>query len=813
MADRVRPSIMNSRILHTACALIVCFGAAFGAAAASSPSAQAQIEAARRQYSQALDRGDINAAERYDREIRALEARGSVAAPPPSLLPAAASTAIPSAAPVTSFFSAPSGRVATPPAETSSVFNAPAVPATGYASPAFTPSNTRSGFNPASGSTTVTPRPANPSSAPQAGVTSLPPFTSPAAGSGTAAPVVSSPASGFPGSTPAVVPSIAEEPRPVELPPGVLDAREANAVLSKLEDFRMAESRSGRRSTGLAPDPVAPAPSPANTFAPAPTIPPATSTPSFGPSTSVASSVQLSGAPDDLRRKLEDVTRRKSELQLEAERLVRENTDWEARYNAARAELARLESENKASNRLQSIRSELDRLDSDSTKLMQEIEAARASQERAAREVLARPATSATATFTLPPTDRPVVPAALGAAPAEPDRKGPQFRMATSTRSTAGGSGSEGNIVRTGRSGADSVALQRDLDRLAERKQYLLREIDDLQTKFQATDREFAMANRTGQQGDMDRLAREKDSLDARFKSAQAELLKVEAEMQSKVSEFKSAMGASDPDKASQGDAIQIIVAEDDSFNGVYSVKRDGNIILPRVGRVQVGGRDISEVEAAVKALLEETQLTKATVTAEFKSKAEKAGGGIVATDDPVIIYLAGEFITPGPLKIPPGVSPTLITTIIRSGGITPSGDLTRTKLLRIENGQGAVEEVNVAAILSGSIPPTDIALNPGDIIMIPAFAPVVYVTGNVTKPGTLRLFQDETLTAYAAILRAGGFSRFANLKKCSVVRELGNGEKVQMPLNVKEIQKGLAPDIVLQGKDIVVVPESFFSF
>jgi protein involved in polysaccharide export with SLBB domain len=213
---------------------------------------------------------------------------------------------------------------------------------------------------------------------------------------------------------------------------------------------------------------------------------------------------------------------------------------------------------------------------------------------------------------------------------------------------------------------------------------------------------------------------------------------------------------------------------------------------------------------------LEESQLNKATVTIEFIGKPDRTGPGSAPNstpDQPIIIYLAGEFITPGPLKIPDGVAPTLITTIIRSGGITPSGDLTRAKLLRIDNGQGAVEEVNVAAILSGNIPPADIALNPGDIIMIPAFAPVVYVTGNVNKPGTLRLFQDETLTAYAAILRAGGFSRFANLKKCTVVRDLGNGEKIQMPLNVKEIQKGLAPDIILQGKDIVVVPESFFSF
>ncbi len=803
---------MTSRILRTSCALFFCLWAMFGATVASSQTSQAQIEATRRQYFQALQRGDINTAERYEKELRALEARGSALAGSPSLLPPAGTAVAPTSAPVPSFFSAPGGRPAVAPAETSSVFNAPAVPATGFSSPAFTPPP-RSGFNPASASTTVVPSATGPGAAPRPSSPSLPAPTAPATGTVSATTVVTRPAPAFSGSTAVVVPVIAEEPRPVELPPGVLDAKQANEELSKLEDFRTAESRSGRRGTTLTADPLRSPPSSTNFFTPPPIVPSTPVPANFAPPSSVASSVQLSGAPDDLRRKLDDMTRRKSELQLEAERLVKENTDWEARYNAARAELARLESENKSANRLQSIRSELDRLDSDSTKLMQEIEAARASQERAAREVLARPATPATATFTVPPADRPVVPAALGATPTEPERKGPQFRMASSTRSTAGGGGSEGNIVRTGRSGADSVALQRDMDRLAERKQYLLREIDDLQTKFQATDREFAMANRTGQQGDMDRLSREKDSLDARFKSAQAELLKVDAEIQGKVSEYKSAMGASDPDKAATGDAIQLIVAEDDSFNGVYSVKRDGNIILPRVGRVQVGGRDISEVEAAVKALLEETQLTKATVTAEFKSKAEKTPGGIVATDDPVIIYLAGEFITPGPLKIPPGVSPTLITTIIRSGGITPSGDLTRTKLLRIENGQGAVEEVNVAAILSGNIPPTDIALNPGDIIMIPAFAPVVYVTGNVTKPGTLRLFQDETLTAYAAILRAGGFSRFANLKKCSVVRELGNGEKVQMPLNVKEIQKGLAPDIVLQGKDIVVVPESFFSF
>lgn len=799
MADRVRANIMISRSLRAACAALCLF--AFAALNdGNAQSSASQVDAVRRQYVQALQRGDINAAERYEKELRALESRTPIAA---SL---AASPATPSASATSTFFSAPAGRAAVAPGDTSTVFNAPTAPPPGLAGPSFSPSSPRS--SPAASTSPSLATGSAPTSKPPP-LAPSPPVVSPTAplGAGAAATRATIPTSsglGFSASTPLAT----EEPRPVELPPGVLDAKEAQAVLSKLEGFRMAESQTSRRSTGLSPEPTRPAPAPLSASPVA--MPPAAAFPPVAPA-SVASTVNLSGAPDDLRRRLDDLTRRKSELQNEAEKLAKENADWEARYNAAKAELARIETENKSADRLQSIRSEIGRLDTDSTQLMQDIEAVRANQERSAREVLTRSGTPTA--VTLPRLDRPVIPATPAPPSTEPERKGPpQFKTASSTRGTSGGS-TEGNIVRTGRTGADSVALQRELDRLTERKESILREIDEVQVKFQAADREFAMANRTGQQADMDRLSRDKSSLDARFKTAQADLMKVDAEIQAKVGEFKSAMGAGDPNMAAAGDAIQIIVAEDDSFNGVYSVKRDGNIILPRVGRVAVAGRDISEVEAAVKALLEETQLTKATVTADFKSKAQTPTGAGVGADDPVIIYLAGEFITPGPLKMPPGVAPTLITTIIRSGGITPSGDLTRTKLLRIENGQGAVEEVNVAAILSGNIPPTDIALNPGDIIMIPAFAPVVYVTGNINKPGTLRLFQDETLTAYAAILRAGGFSRFANLKKCSVVRELGNGEKIQMPLNVKEIQKGLAPDIVLQGKDIVVVPESFFSF
>ena len=123
------------------------------------------------------------------------------------------------------------------------------------------------------------------------------------------------------------------------------------------------------------------------------------------------------------------------------------------------------------------------------------------------------------------------------------------------------------------------------------------------------------------------------------------------------------------------------------------------------------------------------------------------------------------------------------------------------------------MEEVNVQAILDGSGLPSDLSLNAGDIIVVPAFAPIVYVTGNVQRPGQIILSTDEDLTAYSAILRSGGFARFAKLTGVYVMRDHGNGEKSKIPVNIKNVQGGKEPDVLLRGKDIVVVPEKFFSW
>lgn len=259
-------------------------------------------------------------------------------------------------------------------------------------------------------------------------------------------------------------------------------------------------------------------------------------------------------------------------------------------------------------------------------------------------------------------------------------------------------------------------------------------------------------------------------------------------------------------DTVNPGDSLKLTVAEEEAFGGIYHVRSDGVITLPRVGRVEVGGKRLDEARGAVKALLEATQLRTATVTLTFASKVVAT---LPVTPPPFTIHFAGEFITTGPLVLAADLKPTLLNAITRSGGITPNGDQTRVKLLRVKNGQGNVEEFNVASLLADKAKGDATLLQSGDIIMVPVRPPVVHVTGSVVKPGAVSLAKDEKLTAYAAILRAGGFAPGASLTNCYVVRDVGNGEKARQMFNANDVQKRNAPEFLLGAGNIVVVPSS----
>ncbi len=349
-------------------------------------------------------------------------------------------------------------------------------------------------------------------------------------------------------------------------------------------------------------------------------------------------------------------------------------------------------------------------------------------------------------------------------------------------------------------------SVQRRLDGLTDEKEIWRREIVTAKAKASLAREKLTQANITGVRDDIEKWRMEVSNWEVRNKSAVLELERVEAEIHNTVESMHSTLkGKAESDLILPGESVEIYVTEDESFNGVYQVRRGGYILVPRAGRIALAGKDLAGAENAIKEALQVNQLKQATVLVE---RPTGTGPGTEA-----VIYLAGEFTQPGAWKIPRDISPTIVTTILRSGGLTPGADLTKVRLLRLVGGEALVEEVNVQAILNGTGLPSDVNLQAGDIVMVPAFANSVYVTGNVMKPGPLKLLPDDELTVYSAVLRSGGFSRFANRNGVYVLRDTGNGGKKKIPVSIKDLQESGGADLILKSKDIVVVPEKFFSF
>jgi protein involved in polysaccharide export with SLBB domain len=341
-----------------------------------------------------------------------------------------------------------------------------------------------------------------------------------------------------------------------------------------------------------------------------------------------------------------------------------------------------------------------------------------------------------------------------------------------------------------------------EVDDLSEKRETLEGEIRFAKAKLDAAQKRLSIQTAAGNLEQAEKANEEVKEWNSRLATAKAQLAQVEDELAaSSGSQVNGDSGVVVP-----GENLEVVVLEDSSFNGRYQVRRGGYIILPQVGRIAVAGKTVNGAEASVKRALQASQLQKATVLIE------RISGSDIETGP--LIYLSGEFKHPRPYRIPAGTAPTLVGVLLSSGGATNKADLTRVRVMRVVENKSVVEEVNVQKILEGGGLASDITLTEGDVVTIPVGEQnLVYVTGNVKRQGSYQLTPGERLSAYGAILQSGGFARFADLRKVHILRAMPDGTKAKIPVDVKSIQSGRRPDVILESNDILVVPEKFFSF
>lgn len=92
-----------------------------------------------------------------------------------------------------------------------------------------------------------------------------------------------------------------------------------------------------------------------------------------------------------------------------------------------------------------------------------------------------------------------------------------------------------------------------------------------------------------------------------------------------------------------------------------------------------------------------------------------------------------------------------------------------------------------------------------------------IYLVGAIRSAGPQDISSEEALTISKAILRAGGFSPFANEKKVKITRTTGPGkdDKQTFVVDVSRIfEKGeTESDLPLQPGDLIFIPERLIRF
>ena len=91
----------------------------------------------------------------------------------------------------------------------------------------------------------------------------------------------------------------------------------------------------------------------------------------------------------------------------------------------------------------------------------------------------------------------------------------------------------------------------------------------------------------------------------------------------------------------------------------------------------------------------------------------------------------------------------------------------------------------------------------------------LVYMTGAVMKPGQhmLTVPDGRPLGVYEAILISGGLARFADEQKVHILRMDNKRVRHRIPVDIKLIRQGSAPDPAIGQGDVIVVPEKVFGF
>lgn len=247
-----------------------------------------------------------------------------------------------------------------------------------------------------------------------------------------------------------------------------------------------------------------------------------------------------------------------------------------------------------------------------------------------------------------------------------------------------------------------------------------------------------------------------------------------------------SAAAANAQYRLAAGDTIRISVYQSADLTLETRLTEAGTISYPLLGSVALAGLTVSEAEKRIADGLRTGNFVKQP---QVSIAVQQVRGNQVS--------VLGQVGRPGRYPLETG-NVQLTDMIATAGGVVPTG-ADQVVVVGTRNGQPYRVEIDLPSVFGPNRRANDLTLQNGDVIWVER-APMIYMYGEVQRPGSLRL--ERGMTVMQALAASGGLTQRGTERGLRVHRRDAEGK-------VRIIEPAMTDK--LQAEDIVYIRESVF--
>jgi polysaccharide export outer membrane protein len=289
-----------------------------------------------------------------------------------------------------------------------------------------------------------------------------------------------------------------------------------------------------------------------------------------------------------------------------------------------------------------------------------------------------------------------------------------------------------------------------------------------------------------------------------------------------------------DESRIGPDDLLDFTVFEAPEMNRSLRVSANGEISLQLLGAVKAAGLTPRELESVLQELLRRTYMKDPHVGVFVRELQSHPVSVVGAVKKPGVFQIRGTKSVLELLSMAEGLAEDAGDTVlvmrgasfpgpgggenteqdpqrmeVGSPATTGSAPATGPARLPKQDGTGEITEVNLKSLLESVDPTINIPVHPGDIVKVTR-AGIVYVVGEVKKPGGFVLTSNENISVLQALALAEGLTRTSSKSQARIIRtDQSTDKRTEIPVDLGKILASKAPDPLLQPKDIVFIPDS----